>query len=83
MTLPISGNQQFDPNKQRYSLPLDSCVGDDGPMPAEVTLISKSGAKASAPGHYRPSGGSVTAGGSRGKAVAQGNSTPPVGYDGP
>lgn len=43
--MPISGDQQLDPNKPRYGLPLDSCVGDDGPMPTEVTVISVAGSR--------------------------------------
>ena len=38
--MPISGDQYTDKNAQRYSLPMDSCVGDDGPSPTEVTSIS-------------------------------------------
>jgi hypothetical protein len=38
--MPISGDQYTDKNKQRYSLPMDSCVGDDGPEPTEVTNLS-------------------------------------------
>lgn len=71
--MPISGDQYSDPNTQRYSLPTDSCVGDDGPSPTEVTVISKSGPKASAANMASPSGGDPYAGGkSAGKAGAQG-----------
>jgi len=38
--MPISGDQQLDPNKPRYGLPLDSCVGDDGPTPDQAANIS-------------------------------------------
>ena len=34
--MPISGDQQMNEDQTRYSLPLDSCVGDDGPTPDEA-----------------------------------------------
>lgn len=43
--MPISGETQLDPNKPRFGLPLDSCVGDDGPMPTQVTTISVAGSR--------------------------------------
>lgn len=61
--MPISGDQQLDPNQCRYGLPLDSCVGDAGPSPTEVTTISKSGPKASGAPSFSPSGGDPYAGG--------------------
>jgi len=77
--MPISGDQQLDPNQRRYSLPLDSCVGDDGPTPEEVTAISKSGSRMSAASMAAPTGGDPYAGGkSAGKAGAQGGSVPTV-----
>ena len=60
--MPISGDQQLDPNMCRYSLPLDSCVGDDGPSPTEVTTISKSGSKPAAAQMSAPKGGNPYAG---------------------
>ena len=77
--MPISGDQQIDKNALRYSLPLDSCVGDAGPTPQEVAVISKSGPKASAANMAAPSGGNPYIGGkSAGKAGAQGGSVPTV-----
>ena len=38
--MPISGDQNMDMNDPDYSLPLDSCVGCDGPEPTDVTKIS-------------------------------------------
>lgn len=77
--MPISTDYYSDPNQRRYSLPMDSCVGDDGPSPIEVTVISKSGPKASAASMASPSGGDPYAGGkSAGKAGAQGGSVPTI-----
>lgn len=71
--MPISGDVWLDANTQRFGLPKDSCVGDDGPSPTEVTTISKSGPRATNPGHLAPGGGDPYAGGkSAGKAGAQG-----------
>lgn len=41
--MPINGDQQLDRNQRRYGLSLDSCVGDDGPSPEQVTRISSGG----------------------------------------
>ena len=60
--MPISGDQQLDPNKPRYGLPLDSCVGDAGPSPTEVTTISKAGSKPAAAQMSAPKGGNPYAG---------------------
>jgi len=39
--MPISGDQYTDQNQQRYSLPMDSCVGmGGGPTPEQVANIS-------------------------------------------
>jgi len=38
--VPISGDQNMDMNDPDYSLPMDSCVGNAGPTPEEVTQIS-------------------------------------------
>ena len=78
--MPIDPSQQLDPNQRRYSLPMDSCVGDDGPSPTEVTVISKGGARASAPGHLAPSGGDPYAGG---KSASPGYKNPRVIVSGP
>lgn len=43
--MPISGELQLDPNKPRFGLPMDSCVGDAGPSPMEVTAISVAGSR--------------------------------------
>ena len=60
--MPISGDQYMDKNTQRYSLPMDSCVGDDGPSPTEVTTISTgSGPSQGLPGTLRLIGGPVSA----------------------
>lgn len=78
--MPIDASWQTDPDKPRYGLPLDSCVGDGvGDPHAGGKPAPKPSAAAMGPLR----GGSVTAGGSRGKAVAQSGVTPPVGYDGP
>lgn len=77
--MPISPDQYADANARRYSLPMDSCVGDDGPSPTEVTTISQSASKPSAASMAAPSGGDPYAGGkSSGKAGAQGGSIPTV-----
>ncbi len=81
--MPIDPTQVTDMNQRRYGLPVDSCVGDAGPTPEQAAVISTSGAKATNAPNLAPTGGSVTAGGSRGKAVGQTNQTPPIGYDGP
>ena len=58
--MPISGDQYTDKNAQRYSLPMDSCVGDDGPSPTEVTTISKgSGPSTGLPKTLTISGGKL------------------------
>jgi len=77
--MPISPDQYTDPNQRRYSLPMDSCVGDDGPSPTEVTVISKSGSRPAAASMAAPAGGDPYAGGkSAGKAGAQGGSVATV-----
>ena len=38
--MPISGDTCLDSNDPDYSLPMDSCVGNAGPSPTEVTSIS-------------------------------------------
>ena len=38
--MPISGEQNLDKNDPDYSLPMDSCVGNDGPSPEEAAQIS-------------------------------------------
>ena len=93
--MPINPAQYTDKNAARYSLPMDSCVGDDGPSPMEVTVISKGSGAASGARDFSPAGGSVTAGGGKGKSRGQRateNWIPgrpgmgadvPVGYDGP
>lgn len=69
--MPISADIQLDPNKQRFSQPLDSCVGDGGPSPAEVAVLSKGSGPASGAKSFDPRGGSVTAGGGKGRSRAQ------------
>ena len=64
--MPISADIQMDPNKCGYGLPLDSCVGDAGPSPTEVTTISKSGPKASGASMGALKGGDPYAGDSGG-----------------
>ena len=44
--MPIDPKQQLDRNERRYGLPVDSCVGEDGPSPAEVAVVSRSVGKA-------------------------------------
>ena len=44
--MPIDPKQQLDRNERRYGLPVDSCVGDAGPSPAEVTREVPAGGKA-------------------------------------
>lgn len=86
--MPISGDQQLDANQCRYSLPLDSCVGDGGPSPTEVTTISKPAPRSdSVPNELAINGGKTEGWGqSKGKSPAQ---SPDVrgsyttGYDGP
>jgi len=60
--MPISGDQYTDKNQRRFGLPMDSCVGDDGPSPTEVTTISKSGSKPAAAQMSAPKGGNPYAG---------------------
>ena len=87
--MPISGDQQLDPNACRFSLPTDSCVGDDGPSPEEVTLISQPGVKtAPVPNELQISGGKTEGwGGPSGKSPSQSTdvrgSYSSGGYDGP
>lgn len=38
--MPISGDQCHDSNDPDYGLPMDSCVGCDGPTPDQVRDIS-------------------------------------------
>lgn len=38
--MPISGDQCMDKNDPDYGLPMDSCVGCNGPEPTDVTKIS-------------------------------------------
>lgn len=38
--MPISADVYLDKNSRRYGLPMDSCVGDEGPSPTEVTTIA-------------------------------------------
>lgn len=86
--MPISGDQQLDHNQCRFSLPLDSCVGDDGPEPTQVTTISQPGAKSSpVPNELVINGGKTEFwGGSSGKSPAQSSDVRgsyTTGYDGP
>lgn len=86
--MPISGDQQLDPNKCRFSLPLDSCVGDGGPTPEQVTTISQPGAKPTrVPNELVINGGRTEGwGGSAGKSPAQSadvRGAYTTGYDGP
>ena len=38
--MPISGNQNLDPNSTKYGLPTDTCcVGAGGPTPHEVQVL--------------------------------------------
>ena len=78
--MPINADIQNDPSQCGYGLPVDCCVGDDGPAPTEVTTISKSGPKFSGVGNLRPSGGNPYLGG---KSASPSYNNPPVGYDGP
>lgn len=78
--MPIDPSQHTDPNACAYSLPMDSCVGDGGPSPTEVTTISKSGAKASGGSFAAPSGGDPYAGG---KSVSPGWKNPRTVVSGP
>lgn len=43
--MPISGDTNTDMNQRCFGLPVDSCVGDDGPEPTDVTTISGSTGK--------------------------------------
>lgn len=72
--MPINADIQMDPNQCGYSLPVDSCVGDAGPSPTEVTTISQPGGKSgSVPNELRINGGTTEGWGkSAGKAGAQG-----------
>lgn len=80
--MPIDPSQYTDKDQRRFSLPMDSCVGDDGPEPAEVTMISTGrGPSSGLPATLALSGGSLTAGGARGKANAQTGGGVPVGFD--
>ena len=81
--MPISGDQQHDPNQCRYGLPTDTCVGENGPTPEQARLISRPGGKiGSVPNELRINGGTTEGWGkSAGRAAALGN--PPIGYDGP
>ena len=73
MRLPISGDNWTDRNQRLYSLPKDSCVGDMGPSPAEVTVISRKSGRKPGAGGYPGAYGSPYAGGrSAGRAGAQG-----------
>ena len=68
--MPISGDQQLDPNQCRYSLPLDSCVGDGIGDPFAG---GKSGGSKPTGGGYPGAYGDPFIGGkSAGKAGAQG-----------
>lgn len=78
--MPINADQNTDKNTQGYSLPVDSCVGDSGPTPEQVALDVPGGTQVTAAEMGSPTGGSITAGGSRGKAIAQTDATPPVGF---
>ena len=64
--MPISGDNYQDKNARRFSLPMDSCVGDAGPSPTEVTTISKSGPSPSGAGGLRIVGGPASAMAARG-----------------
>ena len=86
--MPISGDQQLDKNQRRFSLPLDSCVGDAGPSPTEVTTISQPGGKIGpVPNELRINGGKTEFWGqSKGKSPAQSDDVRgayTTGYDGP
>lgn len=40
--MPISGNQNLNPNSTKFSLPTDTqCVGQGGPTPQQAATISK------------------------------------------
>jgi hypothetical protein len=78
--MPISGDVWMDPNASRYGLPKDSCVGDDGPSPTQVTNISKGGPKARGAARLAPAGGDPYAGG---KSVSPGWRNPRTVVSGP
>ena len=78
--MPIDPSQQLNPNLCRFGLPMDSCVGDDGPSPEQVTTISKSGGRAQGATRTTMSGGNPYAGG---KSTSPGWKNPTTGYDGP
>lgn len=70
---------QNDPNQCGYSLPVNVCVGDDGPTPEQVAVISKSGGSKPGAGGYPGAYGDPYAGGkSAGRAGAQGGAIPTV-----
>ena len=78
--MPIDPSVNLDANTRRYSLPTDTCVGDAGPSPTQVTTISKSGGRKPSGGGYPGSGGNPYAGG---KSTTPGWKNPTTGYDGP
>lgn len=41
--MPFDPTQSTDKNTQGFSIPLENCVGDAGPSPAEVTTIAGKG----------------------------------------
>lgn len=84
--MPISGDQYTDRNAQRFSLPMDSCVGDDGPSPEQVTRISTgAGPSGGLPGRLGLRGGPGPSASQFGSPTGRPKSftSVPVGYDGP
>lgn len=84
--MPINPDQVTDKNALRYSLPVDSCVGDAGPSPEQARMISRGGGRDSGLSRTTLTGGPTSTqtaqafGKSAGRSPSQGGPVP-VGFD--